>query len=248
MARLEPPVVVRRRAAAIVVATGAAVVFGVCAYLVADKSSLFALRKIEVEGASPRVAATVRRALAPYVGRSLVAFDASGAQRRLAAMPSISVARFDRAFPHTLKVAVRLERPVGVLRQGAAAWLVAASARVVKRLERKPYPSLPRIWVPRDVDVQLNSTLSGSAAAGVAAVAPQGSRGVGAVVRSVRTGAGELTIVLGGGREVRLGNTSDLRLKLAIARRILPLTIGASYVDVTIPERPVAGFNSQAEG
>ena len=45
------------------------------------------------------------------------------------------------------------------------------------------------------------------------------------------------------GLELRLGDTGDLRLKLAIARRILraagAATDGAGYLDVSVPERPV---------
>jgi len=58
--------------------------------------------------------------------------------------------------------------------------------------------------------------------------------------------------VLRSGLEVRLGSKDDLRLKLAIARRILA-TLGTSgggdYLDVSVPERPVAGsVNSQVAG
>jgi hypothetical protein len=37
-------------------------------------------------------------------------------------------------------------------------------------------------------------------------------------------------------------------LKLAIAKQILPLTAGATYVDVSVPERPVAGYTPQVGG
>ena len=54
----------------------------------------------------------------------------------------------------------------------------------------------------------------------------------------------ELTLVLHSGLEVRLGDAGDLRLKLAVARRLLLIqgaeTV-ASYVDVSVPERPVMG-------
>ena len=74
----------------------------------------------------------------PYVGASLVRFDRGRAARRLAAVSEVADARFDRDFPHTLKVRVRLERPVAVLRQGPDAWLVSASARVLERLRQAP--------------------------------------------------------------------------------------------------------------
>jgi cell division protein FtsQ len=217
------------------------------AYALARETAIFALDRIEVEGASPTVAKAVRAALKPYVGRSLVQFDADAAGRRLSAVAEVADARFDRAFPHTLKVRVRLERPVAILRQGARAWLVSASARVLRELDR-PYPRLPRIWLPRTVEVALNSTLAGLGARGVAAVAPLRPLRVPADVRQVLVGNAELTLVLASGTEIRLGDSGDLRLKLSIVKQLLPITGGARYVDVSVPERPVAGYNSQVEG
>jgi len=57
-----------------------------------------------------------------------------------------------------------------------------------------------------------------------------------------------LMLALASGQEIRLGDASDLRLKLAVAARILPLASGAHYLDVSVPDRSVAGFNSQLSG
>ena len=54
--------------------------------------------------------------------------------------------------------------------------------------------------------------------------------------------------MLGTGTELRLGDSGDIRLKLSIAKQILPNANGASYLDVSVPERPVAGYNSQVAG
>jgi cell division protein FtsQ len=178
---------------------------------------------------------------------SLVRFHADDAARRLSTVADIARAHFDRAFPHTLKVSVRLERPVAVLRQGGDGWLVSSSARVMRKLER-PYPRLPRIWVPRSDDVAVNTTLGGIAAKGIAALAPLRSLHVRATVREARVDDGGLTLVLASGTELRLGDSGDLRLKLSIAKQLLPLTAGARYVDVSVPERPVAGYNPKLEG
>jgi cell division protein FtsQ len=175
-------------------------------------------------------------------------FDAAAAARRLSAVSEIADTHFDRAFPHTLKVRVRLERPVAVLRQGADAWLVSSSARVLRRLDRRPYPRLPRIWVPHSAGIAVNSTLGGLGAKGVAALAPLRPLRIGAEVRQVRTGDGVLTLVLASGTELRLGDSGDLRLKLSIAKQLLPLTVGAEYVDISVPERPVARYNPQVGG
>ena len=216
-------------------------------YVAARQTRIFALERIEVVGAPPAVAAQVRATLRPYLGHSLVRFDSGAAARRLSTVAEVAETRLDRAFPHTLKVRVRAERPVAVLRRGSDAWLVSSTARVLRRLER-PYPRLPRIWVPRSADIAVNSTLGGLGAQGVAALAPLRPLRVGADVRQVRTGAGELTLLLGSGTEIRLGDSGDLRLKLAIAKQLLPVTTGARYLDISVPERPVASFNSQVGG
>jgi POTRA domain, FtsQ-type len=226
----------------VVLAAVAFVGAGIGAYVLARQSSLFALNRIEVEGAPPGVAAEIRSTLEPYRGESLVRFDARQASRMLSTVAEIAGAKFDRAFPHTLKVRVQLERPVAVLRQGSDAWLVSASARVIRQLER-PYPRLPRIWVARSVDIAVNSTLAGPGARGVAAVAPLGPLRVGVDVRQVLTADGELTLVLGSGTQLRLGDSGDIRLKLSIAKQLIPLTPGAAYVDISVPERPVAVYN-----
>ena len=240
--RPAPPVT--RRVLPAVLAAAAMVATAAGAYFVARETAIFALDRIEVEGASPTVAKEVRSALKTYVGRSLVRFDADAAARRLSTVAEIADTHFDRAFPHTLKVRVRLERPAAVLRQGGDAWLVSSSARVLRKVSH-PYPRLPRIWLPRSVDVAENSTLGGLGAKGVAALAPLRALHVRADVRQVVVADGELTLVLRSGTELRLGNNGDLRLKLSIVKQLLPLTTGARYVDVSVPERPVASYNPQ---
>jgi hypothetical protein len=82
----------------------------------------------------------------------------------------------------------------------------------------------------------------------VAAIAPLRPLRLGGRVRQVLAGDGQLTLVLASGTELRLGDSGDLRLKLSIAKQILPLAGGAAYVDVSVPERPVAGYKSQVGG
>jgi len=69
----------------------------------------------------------------------------------------------------------------------------------------------------------------------------------------VRALNGQITLGLRDGLEIKLGAPIDLRLKVAIARGILPLLAfpaagGPDYLDITVPERPVAGRNPQPSG
>src|SRR5262249_11033107 len=217
-------------------------------YLVARQTSIFALRTIEVDGATPAVEARVRAALEPLVGRSLVTFDRGEAQRLLFSVAQVAGASFDRDFPHTLRVYVRTETPIAVLRQATGAWMVASSGRILARLDRRPYPDLPRVWVPRSVSLSLNATVGDATAQAIQALAAARAAKLPDQVRQAKWGDFGLALVLASCTEIRLGDAGDARLKLAVARRILPLAPGAPYVDVSVPERAVAGNNSQVVG
>jgi cell division protein FtsQ len=222
---------------------------GVAGWWLARHSSFFDVRHVEVTGAPPHVARQVERVLRPDVGTSLLDLDASRVRGRLLALPTVRSVRLDRAFPNTLRVAVVPERPVAVLRQGAAAWLVSARGRVLRSMERRARRGLPRIWLGRAIRVETGRMVEGDARAAVAAAAIAGRR-LPARVATARARPDELTLVLRSGVELRLGEPSDVRLKLRVLARVLPLVeAGTAYVDVSLPERPVAGFdlNSQVE-
>jgi hypothetical protein len=84
----------------------------------------------------------------------------------------------------------------------------------------------------------------------VAAVAPLVERPLPSRVTSVVADREGLTMSLRSGIELRLGDATDLAVKLEVARRVLPqLADLRGYLDVSVPERPVAGesLNSQVE-
>jgi len=222
------------------------------AYLAARETSLFAVRSIDVRGASPEVRANVRAALAPEVGRSLLRVDGSELNQRLADVTGVASFGYDRAFPHTLKVIIRPERPVLVLRQRASAYVVSATGRVLQRLPNPRLSRLPRLYVRADVRVAIGKQLPGSLAGAASAAAALRSQGLPVAPHLVTVGPDGVTLRLPAGLDVRLGDAGDLRLKLAIARRILQST-GVStapggYLDVSVPERPVLATNSQVKG
>jgi cell division protein FtsQ len=246
LARLASLVPTRRALLAAGAALGAAGLL----YLVARETPLFAVRSIEITGVHGAAAADVRAALRPLEGKSLLALHASDVEDRLAAVPDVQSATYDRAFPNTLRVVVVPERPVAVIRQGASAWLVSARGRVLRSLARGTDRALPRIWLARSADVQVGATVApdegGQAAAALAVARRVGFRGH---VRDVSTTGGALVFSLRSGLQLRLGDEQNLPLKLAVAARILPLVQGATYLDVSVPARPVAGFqNPQPAG
>ncbi len=137
--------------------------------------------------------------------------------------------RVDRAFPHTLRIRIEAERAVLLLRSASESWVVSARGRVMRRIHDPRRSSLPRLWVPKTATVTVGATLTrydGLLAA--AAVAPIARRALPGGVRTVISTPTELTLVLGAGPQIRLGDIGDLRLKLTIAKRILAMARSAA--------------------
>ena len=220
-------------------------------YVGARETSIFAVRTLDIHGGTPVLRALVRAALADELGQSLLKVDGRSLDARIEPLPGVRSFTYDRSFPNTLRLVLRPEEPVLVLRRGAAAYLVAATGRVIKPLAHPRRSHLPRLWVTRDVHVRLGSPLARSVRTAATTLAPLRGAPLPGGVQSVRAGK-ELTLVLAGGLEVRLGDGGDLQLKLAIARRILRATgaaaLGAGYLDVSVPERPVLSSKSQVAG
>ena len=219
-------------------------------YAVARTTAAFAVRTVAVDGVSPEVAAEVRGAVAPALGESLLSIDVGELGDRVRRVPMVSSVSFDRAFPHTLRIAVVPQVPVAVLRQGASSWLVAAGGRVVGELARGARRDLPRVWLTRAVDVEVGESIRGLPVRALAAVTPLVRRPLPFRVTTAVATPAEVTLKLRSGLELRLGSAADLLLKLEVARRVLPSLVGAQgYLDVSVPERPVAGesLNSQVE-
>jgi cell division protein FtsQ len=232
---------------------GFAIVLGAAGlYVLARSTPMFAVGQIEVEGAPPAVAAHVRSALAPLKGESLLALDSAEIERRLAKLPDVAAAGYDRDFPHTLRVTVRPEHPVAVARRGPNAWLVAASTRTIAEVPLRTHPGLPRVWLAHSNDPEVGAAVTDRYALRAIRVLALARTAHFSGVRMVRVRPRDLTFLLGSGIELRLGDLHAVPLKLAVATRVLPILRqhgGYLYLDVSVPERPVAGssLNSQSQ-
>jgi len=225
---------------------------GAALYVGARETSVFAINRVEVQGVPPGIAARVRAALEPLAGSSLVSFDDADGNRRLASVPMVAAASYDRDFPHTLKVSVEAEVPIALLRRGRDTWVVSDGARVLRRVTDLPLPDYPRIWLPANADPLVGAVLADGSAATVQALAAMRDVRLPVSIRSIRLVDREASITLASGVEVFLGNPSELALKLAVVARILPLAPDARYLDVSVPERAVATealpLDSQVDG
>jgi cell division protein FtsQ len=224
------------------------------AYFGARSTSVFAVRTLDVRGGTPELRQEVTEGLSGELGTSLLRVNSDAVASAVSPIPGVRSFTFDRAFPHTLRVTVKREVPVLVVRQvpGRSAYLVAASGRVLRLLPHPRLSHLPRLWVTKTVPVQVGTVLPPGLSSAATALAPLRQAALPGGVASVRVGKDELTLILGGGLQVRLGDTGDLRLKLAIARRILARTGaalgGTGYLDVSVPLRPVLSTQPQVEG
>jgi cell division protein FtsQ len=222
-------------------------------YLIARETPMFAVRRVDVQGASPAVARQVRAALGRYSGTSLLALDGAAVLRTLEDLPTVMTAAYDRDFPHTLRVQVVAESPVAVLRRGAGAWLASARGRVIGRVARSRYRTLPRIWLPARTEIDVGGFLDGDAAASAQALREFVATRFAHRVLWARVAGGQLSLGLRSGLELEFGAPTALDLKLAVVRTILPTLArpssgGPNYLDVSVPERPVAGTKSQVGG
>lgn len=218
----------------------------VLAYVGARETSVFAVHTLDVRGGTPQTRAQVRAALAGELGQSLMTVNRDALATKLSTVPDVLSFTYDRSFPNTLRVTVRREHPVLVLRQGANAFLVSASGRVLKALPHPMLSRLPRLWVTKDVPVTVGDTLPRTQVASSRAIAVAGVAQLPGGVRSIVEDHGSVALELGGGFELRLGQPSDVLLKLTIAKRILRSTgsaAGPGYLDVSVPERPVLSVN-----
>jgi cell division protein FtsQ len=213
----------------------------------------FAVEEIKVSGASPDLAREVRATLAPFAGTSLVRLDEEKLVARVKALPSVRAVEYDRAFPSTLRLVVRAERPVAVVRLAEGAWLVSDRGRVIRAVEIGTLGRVPRIWSRPTGRVEAGAAITDpDLRLALRALAALPARFPARVV-AARVEEGAPVVMLAGGGEVRLGSAESVTLQLAVAARVLE-TLPAherarlAYLDVSVPDRAVAAVNSQVEG
>jgi cell division protein FtsQ len=219
------------------------------AYAVARETPLFAVGEIEVSGASPDVRREVKGVLSELVGTSLVEVDASDVEAEIAALPSVLGATVDRSFPHVLRVAVVPEEPLAVLHGRDQAWIVSRRLRVIRAVEAPP--GLPRVRSSAAAELAPGEAVADTDAVALLHLLAAVPRDFPVRIRAARGGEEERPrLVLAGKTELRLGSADDLDAKLAAAAAVLDSlpreeARGLAYLDVSLPQRPVALPKSQ---
>ena len=93
--------------------------------------------------------------------------------------------------------------------------------------------------------IELGALLGGTLARTAGALAVLASSPLSGRVTTARLEEGRLTLMLRSGLTLLCGRLGSLDLKLAVAERVLatvPNAGAGGYLDVTVPDRPVADF------
>jgi len=204
-------------------------------------SSLVSVERVRISGIHGRDAASIDAALT-RAAKGMSTLDVSTAKLRaaVAAYPVVGGLRVQARFPHGLSIHVIEQPPVAVLVTGGVKTGVAADGVVLGAAHASD--SLPTLTgraqlTPgehvREASLLGELTVLGAAPATLAHSAQRaygGSKG--------------LTLLMRGGLRVYFGDASRPHAKWASLASVLadPGSAGASYVDVRLPERPVAGF------
>jgi cell division protein FtsQ len=229
----------RRRPPRRALLAAAAVLVALCgAFLIVRDSSLVAVERVAVRGASgpdaPKVEATLRQ-----VARDMTTLNADADRLREAVeqYPTVDDVALDRNLPHDLTVTVLERRAVGVVVVGGRRVPVTADGRLLRGAT--PPEDLPVLGL-RDEPADRVDDARGRRLLAVLAAAPEAIR---RKARRVYLGANGLTLAMRKGPSLYFGTTADLRAKWTAAARVLadPTAEGARYVDVRVPERAAAG-------
>jgi cell division protein FtsQ len=219
----------------------AGLLFGVWTWL--RDSSLVGVDRVTINGATGADAAAIRSALRS-AARNMTTLDVHMNQLRTAVAPFPEVKRLEvrTIFPHRVVIDVIEQRPVALLEAGTREIPVASDGTILRSVPATL--SLPTVAVSvPPVGRRLPAGRAANAVALLAAAPYQ----LLAKISQVTTVAGHgLTAQLRNGPSIYFGDRTGLAAKWMAVTAVLadPGSAGASYIDVTDPERPAAGAGS----
>ncbi|WP_249009381.1 cell division protein FtsQ/DivIB [Conexibacter sp. DBS9H8] len=205
-------------------------------------SSLVAIRQVQVTGLSGEYARQIRTVLT-RTARRMTTLDLSAAalKQAVAGYPDIAGVTAQLHFPHGVTIAVDETIPVAAVHSGGA--LVAVDAHGVL-LPGRPVRGLPLLTLAPDAAGRPITAPGTLATLAVLSAAP--FQMLAEITAARSDTAHGVTLQLHNGPALYFGSTRDLAAKWAAADAVLasPNSAGASYIDVTAPERPAAGVGA----
>ena len=202
-------------------------------------SSFVAIDEVEVTGLSSRDAPRVRAAL-ESAARDMTTLHLSRErlQAAVSPWPVVHDLRVVTDFPNAVRIEAVERQPVALVGSAGDRVPVAADGTVLRGL--RGTPSLPAVDLrgrPGGDRLGAGATLTLVEVAGAAPPSLLARQKV------VRRGERGLVVEMRRGPDVVFGSPSRLRAKWAAATAVLAdrTSRGAAYVDVRLPDRPVAG-------
>jgi cell division protein FtsQ len=217
-----------------------AIVLLVAGWMWFRDSSLVAVKRVRITGVSGPDAHRIRQALLA-AARNMTTLDAdTGAlQTAVSPFPVVKSVSATTQFPHGMRIHVTEQIPVAAVVVSGRAIAVASDGTLLHDVSATHgLPSIPVDVAPGGARLTDRAALD---AVMVLAAAPYAML---ARVTEVTTIAQHgLVAQLQNGPSIYFGDTTDLGAKWRAATRVLADagSAGASYIDVTDPERPAAG-------
>ena len=229
--------VVRHRPVRWLVAVGVVAALALVAYGVSI-SPYLDVDTVTVRGAPRTEVAQLEQAAGVGEGDALLWLNTDDAVAGLEAVPYVRSAKVVKEWPDTVRITVTERSPAAWAEGPTGKVVVDGTGRVLEVVDAPP-AGLPQL---------LGLTAVPAAGGTVAPAGPARAAGVlnpiaAGGTKSVTAADGNLTMQLANGTEVRLGEPTQLRAKVAAAVAVLG-AIGdqpVQYVDVSVPTNPVAG-------
>jgi len=205
-------------------------------------SSLVAVRRVTITGVSGPDAGRIRAALR-LAARNMTTLDVKSGELNTAVAPypvvkSLSVTT---QFPHGMRIRVTEEIPVGEIMVGGHTIAVASDGVLLH--DAAPTSQLPTISLPSAPGGSRITERDGLQLVALLTAAPY--QLLPHLTNASSTAAHGLVVQLREGPSIYFGDASRLGAKWAAAAAVLANSgsVGAQYIDVTDPQRPVAGVN-----
>jgi cell division protein FtsQ len=204
-------------------------------------SSLVAIQKVAISGVSGphtvQIDGSLRRAAE---GMTTLDFNLGALTTAVKRFPEVHSISASTGFPHSLAVRVDEQLPIAKVIVDGSPIAVASDGVLLRgrRLPRRPLPLIPLSVPP------VGATLSEPGAPAlvrVLAAAPW--QLLAHIRRAIDTPAHGVVVGLRSGPNIYFGDLHALRAKWLAAAAVLASSgsAGASYIDVTDPQRPAAG-------
>ena len=201
-------------------------------------SSLVAVEHVSVAGIDGTQAAQIRRAL-ESAGRDMTTLHVrqDALLRAVEAYPVVRSLRTETDFPDRLRIIVNAREPVAAVRAGGGLTAVAADGTLLRGSATR---GLAVVAIRARRGGNRLSRGEASGAVRLLAAAPRALRGR---VARVYRGPRGLTTTMDDGPKLYFGGAARSGAKWGAAAQVLAsgTSRGAAYLDLRIPERPVAG-------